>query len=152
MRYKGWKEEFLCCQYLLAVVVQSLGRVRLFVTPWAAGRLTSLSFNICWSLSKLMSIELMMPSNHLILCCSLLLLPSIFPSIRIFPNGLALCIRWPKYWSFSFSTSHSNEYSWGWFPSVLTGWISLQINRLSRVFSKSQFKIINSSVLSFLII
>ena len=111
MRYKGWKEEFLCCQYLLAVVVQSLGRVRLFVTPWAAGRLTSLSFNISWSLSKLMSIELMMPSNHLILCCSLLLLPSIFPSIRIFPNGLALCIRCPKYWRFSFSISSSKEYS-----------------------------------------
>ena len=108
-RYKGWWEEFLCCQYLLVVVVQSLSRVRLFATPWAAGRLTSLSFNIFWSLSKLMSIELMMPSNHLIL--SILLLPSIFPSIRIFPNGLALCVRCPKYWSFSFSISPSNEYS-----------------------------------------
>ena len=109
-RYKGWKEEFLCCQYVL-VVGQWLSRFRLLATPWAAGRLTSLSFIISWSLSKLMSIELMMPSNHLILCCPLLLHPSIFPSIRIFPNGLALCIRCPKYWSFSFSISPSNEYS-----------------------------------------
>ena len=109
-RYKGWKEKFLCCQYVL-VVGQWLSRFRLLATPWAAGRLTSLSFIISWSLSKLMSIELMMPSNHLILCCPLLLHPSIFPSIRIFPNGLALCIRCPKYWSFSFSISPSNEYS-----------------------------------------
>ena len=71
----------------------------------------SLSFTISWSLLKLMSIESIMPSNHLILCCLLLLLPSIFPSSRVFSNESALCIRWPKYWSFSFSISPSNEYS-----------------------------------------
>ena len=92
-------------------VVQSLSRVRLFVTPWTAARLASLSFTIFQSLLKLMSLELVMPSNHLILCCPLLLLPSIFPSIRVFSNELALPIRWPKYWSFSFSINSSDEYS-----------------------------------------
>ena len=109
MRYKGWKEEFLCCQYLLAVVVQSLGRVRLFVTPWAAGRLTSLSFNISWSLSKLMSIELMMPSNHLILCCSLLLLPSLSQHQSLF-QWVSSSHQVAKYWSFSFNISPSNKH------------------------------------------
>ena len=80
------------------------------MTPWAAHQL-SLSFTISWSLLELMSIELMMPSHHLILCCPVLLLPSIFPSIRVFSSELALHIRWPKYWGFSFSISHSNEYS-----------------------------------------
>ena len=87
------------------VVVQSLSRVQLFVTPWNAARQASLSFTISQSLLKLMSIESVMPSNHLLLCCSLLLLPSIFPSIRVFSNELAHCIRWSKYWSFSF-TAH----------------------------------------------
>ena len=85
--------------------VQLLSRVQLFATPWTTARRASLS------LLKLMSIESVMPSNHLILCRLLLLLPSIFPSIRIFSNGWALHIRWPKYWSFSFSISPSNEYS-----------------------------------------
>ena len=80
------------------------------VTPWAAARQACLSFSISQSLLTLMSIELVMPSNHLILCHSLLLLPSIFPSIRVFSNELALRIRWPKYWSFSFNISPSNEY------------------------------------------
>ena len=80
-------------------------------TPWTVARQTSLSFTISHSLLKLMSTESAMPSNHLILCHPLLLLPSIFPSIRGFYNELALCIRWPKYWSFSFSISPSNEYS-----------------------------------------
>ena len=80
------------------------------VTPWIAGCQTSLSFTISWSLLKLMSIESVMPSNHLILFCPLLL-PSIFPSIRVFSNESTLNIRWPKYWSFSFSISPSNEYS-----------------------------------------
>ena len=80
-------------------------------TPWTAAHQASLSSTISWSLLKLMSIELMMPSNHLILFHPLLLLPSIFPSIRVFSNQLALRIRWLKYWSFSFSTSPSNEYS-----------------------------------------
>ena len=91
--------------------VQSLSCVPVFVTPWTTARQASLSFTISWSLLKLMSVELVMPSNCLILCHPLLLLPSIFPSIRVFCNELALCIRRPKYWSFSFSTSPSNEYS-----------------------------------------
>ena len=91
--------------------VQSLSRVRLFPTPWTAARQASPSFTISWSLLKLMSIESVMPSNHLILCCSLLLLHSIFPSIRVFSNESVLCIGWPKYWSFNFSVGPSNEYS-----------------------------------------
>ena len=91
--------------------VQSLSRVRLFATPWAAALQASLSITNSRSLLKLMSIESVMPSNHLILCRPLLLLPSIFPSIRVFSNELALYIRWPKYWSFSFSISPSSECS-----------------------------------------
>ena len=91
--------------------VQSLSRVRLFVTPWTAARQASLSITNSRSLLKLMSIELVMPSNRLILCRPLLLLPSIFPSIRVSSNESVLHIRWPKYWSFSFSLSPSNEYS-----------------------------------------
>ena len=93
------------------VVVQLLSCVQLFVIPWTAALQTSLTFTISWSLLKLTSIELVMPSNHLILCHLLLLLPSIFPSIRIFSSELALHIRWPKYCSFSFNISLSNEYS-----------------------------------------
>ena len=95
----------------LPAVVQSLSCVWLFVTPWTAARQASLSFTISWSLLKLMFIEFMILSSHLILCHPLLLLPSIFPSIRVFSNESALCIRWPKYWSFSFSISPANEYS-----------------------------------------
>ena len=95
----------------LLIVVQSLSRVRLFATSWTAAHQASRSFTISWSLLKLMSIESVMPSNHLILCCPLLLLPSIFPSNRVFSHESALCIKWPKYWSFSFSISPSNEYS-----------------------------------------
>jgi len=91
--------------------VQSLSRVRLFAVPWTAADQASLSITNFWSLLKLMSIELVMPSNHLILCCPLLLPLSIFPSIRVFSNESVLHIRWPKYWSFSFSISPSNEYS-----------------------------------------
>ena len=91
-------------------VVQSLSRVQLFATPWTAAHQASLS-TLSRSLLKLMSMELVMPSNHLILCHPLLLLPSVFPSIRVFFNELALHIRWPKYWSFSFNVSPSNEYS-----------------------------------------
>ena len=81
------------------------------MTPWTAAQQTSLSFTISWSLLKLMSIESVMPSSHLTLCHPLLLLPSIFPSIRVFSNESALCIRWPKYWNFSFSIRPSSEYS-----------------------------------------
>ena len=88
--------------------VQSLSHVCLFATPWTAAHQASLSFTISWSLLKLIFMELVMPFNHLILC-HLLLLPSIFLSIRVFSNDLALHIRWPKYWNFSFSISPSNE-------------------------------------------
>ena len=90
--------------------VHSLSLVQLFVTPWTAARQASLSITNSWSVLKLMSIESVMPSNHLILCHPLLLLPSIFPSIRVFCNESVLCNRWPKDWSFSFSISPSNEY------------------------------------------
>ena len=89
------------------IVVQLLSSVRLFATPRTAAHQASLFFTIFWSLLKLMSIESVMPSNHLILCCPLLLLPSIFPNFKVFSNEL----RWPKYWSFSFSISPSNEFS-----------------------------------------
>ena len=92
-------------------VVQLLSRVWLFATPWTVARQGSLSFTISWSLLRLMSIESVMPSNHLIFCHPLLLLTSIFPSIRIFSSESALPIKWPKYWSFSFNISPSNEYS-----------------------------------------
>ena len=89
--------------------VQALGRVRLPATPWYAARQASLSITNSRSLPKLMSIESVMPSNHFTLCCPLLLLPSIFPSVRVFSNESALHLRWPKYWSFSFNISPSNE-------------------------------------------
>ena len=101
--------------------VQSLNHVCLFATPWTAACQASLSFSISWSLLKLMSIESVMPTNHLILCHPLLLIPLIFPSIRVFSNELVLCIRWPKHWSFSFSISPSSEHS---------GLISLRIDWL----------------------
>ena len=110
-------------KFWVPVVVQPLTRVWLFAIPWTAAGQVSLSFTISWSLLKLMSIESMMPSNHLIFCCPLLL-SSMFPSIKVFSNEWAPHIRWPKYWSFSFSISPSN-YS-GWFHLGLTGWISLQ--------------------------
>ena len=91
--------------------VQSLSHVQLFATPWTAAHQASLSITNSQSLLKLMSIESVIPSNHIILCCPLLLLPSIFPSIRVFAKESVLCIRWSKYWSFSFSISPSNEYS-----------------------------------------
>ena len=91
--------------------VQLLSCVQLFATPWTAARQASLSITNSWSLPKLMSIELVMPSSHLILCRPLLLLPPIAPSIRVFSSESTLHMRWPKYWSFSFSTSPSNEYS-----------------------------------------
>ena len=91
--------------------VQSLSRVRLSATPWTAARQASLSITNSWSLLKLLSVESVMPSNHLILCHPLLLPPSIFPSIRVFSNESVLYIRWPKYWTFSLNISPSSEYS-----------------------------------------
>ena len=100
----------LVCTYSVQSV-QSLSHVWLFVTPWTAARQASLSITNSQSLLKLTSIKSVMPSNYLILCRPLLLLPSIFPSIRVFSNEPVLPIRWPKYWSFSFSISPCNEYS-----------------------------------------
>jgi len=103
MMQKTWIPEF-------TTSVQSLNCVWLFASPWTAARQASLSITNSQSSPKLLSIESVMPSNHLILCCPLLLLPSIFPSIKVFSNESALRIRWPKYWSFSFNISPSNEY------------------------------------------
>ena len=103
------------------VVVQCLSCVQLFATPWTSAYQVSPSFTIFQSLLKLMTIESLMPSNHLILCCPLLLLPSIFPSIRVFSNEWTLCIRWPNYWNFSISPS--NEYSR--LISLKTDWFAL---------------------------
>ena len=113
--------------------VQSLSRVWLFATPWTTVHQASLFITNSQSPPKPMSIESMMPSNHLILCRPLFLLPSIFPSIRVFSNESALRIRWPKYWSFSFNISPSQD----WSPLEWTGWISLQSKGLSRVFSNT---------------
>ena len=96
---------------MVVVAVQSLHHVRLFVTPWTSPGQAFLSYTISWNLLKLISIELVMPCNHRILWHPLLLLPSIFLGIRVFPNQLALHIKWPKDWSFSFSISRSDEYS-----------------------------------------
>ena len=107
-------------------IFQLLSHVQLFVTQWIAEHQASLSFTISWSLLKLMFIGSMVPSKHLILCCPLLLLSSIFSSIRVFSNESVFHIRWPKYWSFNFSISPSNEYSglipfridWFYLPAV----------------------------------
>ena len=100
-----------CCSEIQFSSVQLLSHVQLFATPWTVAHQASMSITNSWSLLKLMSIDSVMPSNHLIICHPLFLLPSIFPSIRDFSSGSVLCIRWPKYWSFSFRISPSNEYS-----------------------------------------
>ena len=112
--------------------VQLLSHVQLFATPWTAAGQASLSITNSWSLLKLMSVESVMPSNHLILCHPLLLSPSIFPSIRGFSNESVLHIRWPKYWSFSFSIKPYNEYS-----GLISFRMDLQSKELSRVFSNT---------------
>ena len=104
------KSAFYLTDHSVSQAVQLLSRVRLFVTPWIAAHQVSLSITNSRSLLKLMPIELMMPSSHLILCRPLLLLPPTPPSIRVFSNESTLCMRWPKYWSFSFSVSPSNEH------------------------------------------
>ena len=116
--------------------VQSLSHVRLFATPLIASRQASLSITNSRSSLKLMSVELVMPSSHLMLCRPLLLLPSISPSIRVFSKESTLHMRWPKYWSFSFSSIPSKEHP-GWSPSEWTGWNSLQSKGLSRLFSNT---------------
>ena len=128
--------------------VQSLSHIRLFATPWIAARQASLCITNSRSSLRLTSIESVMPSSLLILCHPLLLLSPILPSIRVFSNESTLRIRWPKYWSFSFNISPSNEH-----PGLIfrmDGWIFLQSKGLSRVSPTPQFKSINSSVLSFL--
>ena len=123
--------------------------IQLFVTPWTAGCQASLSFTISWSLLKLMSIESVMLSNHLILCHFLLLLNSTLPSIRDFSNELVLCIRWPKYWSFSFSVSPSSEYSG--LISFRSDWLdplAVQGRDSQESSPTPQFKSISSSALS----
>ena len=116
--------------------VQSLNHVQLFATPWIAARQSSLSITNSWSSPKLMSIESVMPSSHLILCHPLLLLPPIPPSIRVFSNESTLHMRWPKYWSFSSSITPSKEHP-GLISLEWTGWIFLQSKGLSRVFSNT---------------
>ena len=128
--------------------VQSLSCVRLFATPWTAACQAFLSITKSQSLLKLISIELVMPSNHLILCCPLLLLPSVFPSIRVFFSESVLQIRWPDYWSFSFIISPSNEYSE--LISFRMNWFDLAVQGTQESSPTPQFKSINSLALSFL--
>ena len=137
-----------CCSY---IVVSNLATscVQLFATPRTAAHQASLLSTISWNLLKLMSIELVMPSIHLIFCHPLLLLPSIFPSTRIFSNELALCIMWPKYWSFSFSISPSNEYS-GLICFRINWFDFLAVQGTLKSSPISQFKSISSSMVSFL--
>ena len=126
------------------VIVQSRSLVPLFRTLWTAAHQAPLSSTISWSLLKLKSIESVMPSYHLILCLPLFLLPSIFPSIRVFSNESVLHIMWPKYWSCNFSNNPSNEYS------RLTGLISLQSEGLKEFSPAPQFESINFQALSLL--
>ena len=129
----------ICAEFTLSCSVSSvqlLSPVRLLVTPWTTPHQASLSTTNSGSLFKLISIESVMPSNHLILCCPLVLPPLILPSIRVFSNESALHIRWPKYWSFSFNISPSNEHS-GWISFRMDWLISLQSKGLSRVFSNT---------------
>ena len=126
--------------------VQSLSHVWLSATPWTTACQAPLSITNSRSLLKLISIESVMPSNHLILCRPLLLLPSIFPSIRVFSNDLALCIRWAKYWSFNFNITPSNKHSG--LISFRMDWLDLLAVR--GTLKSLLFKSINSSVLSFL--
>ena len=116
--------------------IQSLSRVWLFLTPWTAAHQASLSFTFSQSLFKLMSIKSVVPSNQLILCCPFLLLPSIFPSNRVFSSDSAPCLRWPKDWSFSFSISPSNEYI-GLISFKIDWFDLLAVQRLSKVFSST---------------
>ena len=115
---------------------QSLSRVRLFTTPRIAACQASLSITNSWSSLRLTSIESVMPSSHLILCCPLLLLPPIPPSIRVLSNESTLRMRWPKYWGFNLASLLPKK-SQGWSPLEWTGWISLQSKGLSRVFSNT---------------
>ena len=145
----GWQSHRTSEGAIVVAIVHSPSPVQLFKTPWTAACQASLSLTISQSLLKLMSIESMMPSNHVILCHPLLLLPSIFPSIRIISDESALCIRWPKYWSFSFSISPSNEYSE--LISFKFDWLDfLAVQETLKSSRAPQFKSISSLVLSLL--
>ena len=135
VKYSVWCMVINECWLVSMIIssVQLLSRVRLFATPWTAAHQASLSITNSWSLLKLMSIESVMLSNNLILCHPPFLPPSIFASIRVFSSELVLCIRWPKYWSFSFSISPSNEHS-GLISSRIDWLISLQSKGLSSLF------------------
>ena len=141
--------EWISSLYIVVVVVQALSHVQLFATPWTAVCQASLSFTISWSLLKLILIKSVTPSNHLVFCLPLLLLLSICPSIRVFSNEPALCIRWPKYWNFGFSISPSNEYS-----RLISFWIDwfdlLAVQGTRKSSPTPQFESINSSALSLL--
>ena len=131
------------------ISVQSLSHVRLFATPWTTVLQASLSVTNTWSLLKLMSIESVMPSSHLILCCPLLFLPSIFPSTKVFFNELALRIRWPKHWSFSLTLSPFNEYSG--LNSFRIDWLELlAVQGILKSLLQHYNSSINSSALSHL--
>ena len=151
--FQNWSVFFVisvCAFSVQFSPVQSLSRVRLFATPWIAAHQASLSITNSQSSLKLTSMKSVMPSSHLILCCPLLLPPSIFPSIKVFSNELVCWIRWPKYWSFSFSISPSNEYSG--LISFRTDWLGYPCSpRDSQESSPTPpFKTINSLALSFL--
>ena len=145
-----WDQTTLQLPLLLynSIVVQLLSHVQLLVTPWSTEHQPFLSFTISRSLLKLMSIESMIPSNHLILCFPLLLLPSVFSSIRVFSKESALCVRYPKYWSFSFSISLSNEYLR--LISFKIDWFDLAVQGTLESSPAPQFKSNNSLALSLL--
>ena len=143
-----WDWHIFTIDAVYVVIAQSLGHVWL-CKPMDCSTPGSSVLHYLLEFAQIHSTESVMPSNHLILCCSLLLLPSIFPSIRVFSSESALHIRWTKYWSFRFSISPSNEYS-GLISFRWTGWISLLSKELSRVFSNTTVENINSLVLSFL--
>ena len=145
-----WDQTTLQLPLLLynSIVVQLLSHVQLLVTPWSTEHQPFLSFTISRSLLKLMSIESMIPSNHLILCCPLLLLPSVFSSIRVFSKESALCVRYPKYWRFSFSISLSNEYLR--LISFKIDWFDLAVQGTLESSPAPQFKSNNSLALSLL--
>ena len=139
---------FLVNSGLIDHSIQLLSHIQLFTTPWTAERQAPLSITNSRSLLKLIPIESVMPSNHLVLCRPFLLLPSIFPSNRVFSNESALCIRRPKYWSFSFNISPSNEHSG--LVSFRMDWLDLSPRDSQESSLTPQFKSINSSALSFL--
>ena len=134
MSINWWMKKDVVHKYnkIVSQSVQSLSRVRLFATPWTVACQASLSITKSWSLLKLMSIKLVMPSNRLILCCPFLL-PSIFPSIRVFSNESVLPIRWPKYWSFSFSTNPSNDCHTTEYYSPIKNWNFVICSNMDRL-------------------